>query len=521
MEVDDFSLPPFPLPAELIQEILNQLVPDGHDAVEVKEFYHTFAAVIQTCRYLYRLAMPILYSGYTAAIERPISEFIAHSISRRIQVKRITVFPGNGLIYGDIFLGSTTSYATKHLEQCNVIKESSTLDWENLATSHPGAVDLAILLAQSPKLEDFGMASMPWSGYGLRGQIGRRDKTIPIFIIAMLEAIRRIPTLLSKDDHYGRLNTLEIDLGSSFSRDVIQLFRLPSLRTLNISNAASTTGEEAILPGIRGGELSGITHLRFSDSLLNWIDIVPLINSCKALSSFDYQFFEHSADRHWFTNIVSALFSQVDTLQQLHIGCDFELEPVEFYERVPGFEKFHQLQWLDIAFPVLMGKPAGEAGEIEDWEDYPTTRNVLPSKLRMLNLWVNPTTLPPASYDYMFLDLLSTENPPDVHLTYALSTDHYNFPIDLWELKNVFRQRGRSFSYTFDRFLIRNGDAKQYREFVMELSELGRKGVEVATQFDAFEEERTRGLQSDVMQQLGLDQHWLESEEGRRTMFKD
>lgn len=459
---------PFPLPTELIYEILEHLFPN--DETAGTEFYSTFAALARTCRFLSPVATRYLRTRYISSLDNPITGFIR-------QVKKEPNI-GEGITHIEIL--PYQSWPHRHvLRSRNGVKEDmrqldlpDSLHLVEKLCANPGQVDLARLIAYTPNLqylkaqvEDYPPALM-----------SRVFHTIPPYFHALIKAANNLSTTPQIDDLYGRLHTIDAHLNRTFSFDIMYLFRLPSLRRLRFIFAISDRdGNELPADWPMIPESSSVETLEFENSFIPSSLVARMIFSCKALYTFGFGLWEPpvqaESSEQFHRKVLSALHFHCVSLQHLF------LQPFGFWPRsayvksLHGIDYLYRLRKLDVPLTLLVEKSINyaclgrEQQEPTHSHRPPSLKRLLPPDLEHLNLRIDQIFQPMQRFNYLFWSFLpDLDDPPgtipNIHIVYSCWSSQVGIHFDPWDLKCAFREHGKDFTYKFYLDIVAETDGK-------------------------------------------------------------
>ncbi|KAI4657931.1 uncharacterized protein J4E78_006320 [Alternaria triticimaculans] len=264
----------------------------------------------------------------------------------------------------------------------------------------PAAVELALVVANSPNLREFIMdARHATSRFG--GFLG----DAPIWLYPIIQVAQRNLIKSVNNPFYNELRAIDI----------------------NMQNGAC-----------------------YSSTLM--------IMYCKELSTFEYVRDSSNDSLRGLPEIMSGLEQQQDKLRILRLNFthrDPRDAPDLTNARVDGFHRLHALEKLTTSFQILLGRPSmdytGEGG----WQ-YPQLRDVLPRGLQQLSLGIK-STIVSHKYHEDYYRLFSSALPLQTHglrlkKVYVAYSDRKTsaspLPFSFWDIKDFFVAHGVEFDYS-------------------------------------------------------------------------
>ncbi|KAF2638296.1 hypothetical protein P280DRAFT_520316 [Massarina eburnea CBS 473.64] len=544
-----------PLPAELLLEIFQYLVPDldTEDTSDARIFYRTFAALSRTCRSFQPIASHFLYRRYSARLNHPISPLLdrlrtepelAHSI------KDINIFGRDEIVLME-WKGRGKNEVVSHLQAIDLAcsdwdwaetftykPEESDKHWPGYLDERLGEAELTILVAQCANLESLSTLRAETHSLEVFRDRGIMTFRIPTYIALMAQKIRQMPTTTLEHQDYSHLHTLQLNMCESYSHDLAYLFRLPSLRILRFyrllhdvlyesRQSHSTELDWPVEPGTSKVEVLGFIE---SDPMPGVA--VNMIASCKALQEFSLEYvtvddYAHESHaRECWKEIFPVLRGcHSNTLQHLAFDPKHNINPKHVDDAWHGFGCFRKLRVLHFPSSILLG-----CSLLGEKETTTSLRDHLPATLEQLTLTVTESSeMPGADKEMLLLSLLPIDDlypttTPNLQLRYGWDVLLVpgNDMLDVWRLKAAFFEKGRRFEYRFINTdsMDEAPEVSDILDLAQGLARWGLKGVELASHYELIGMP-TRQLQEKVVEVLGLDEAWFDSDEGREIVFRE
>lgn len=318
----------------------------------------------------------------------------------------------------------------------------------------PAAVELALVVANSPNLREFIMdARHATSRFG--GFLG----DAPIWLYPIIQVAQRNLIKSVNNPFYNELRTIDINMqnGACYSLTVACLFVLPSLRKLRLSVKAGVwsmlEGEDWPIQE----RSSSVSTLILHRVKISAIHTKLMIMSCKELSRFEYVRDSSNDSLRGLPEIMSGLEQQQDKLRILRLDFthrDPRDAPDLNHARIDGFHRLYALEKLTTSFQILLGRPSMDYTGDGGWQ-YPQIRDVLPHGLQELSLGIKSTTIS-HKYHEGFYRLFSSALPLQtnglrlkrVHVAYSDRKGRAPpLPFSFWDIKDLFVAHGVKFDY--------------------------------------------------------------------------
>ncbi|OCL14190.1 hypothetical protein AOQ84DRAFT_222348 [Glonium stellatum] len=235
---------------------------------------------------------------------------------------------------------------------------------------------LVLILSQTPNIRVFEAQAtfhIPWDFPD--GQLEQ-----PLW----LELISEIAegTSVGRIHHFHTLQRIKVDLRYPVAvGQLSSLFRLPSLRTIEIRYAFVVDGESSWKYAEKS---SSVENLTYTVSAIHHDALVRMILACKALKSFTYyhdEAFQILLVPLNVSPVSRALRVHSDSLEKICIRHEFDELACEFIGLLGSFQDFRRLKDLDVNFSLLVDEnmPGGLQSIL----------NILPPNLETLTLFLN------------------------------------------------------------------------------------------------------------------------------------
>ena len=465
------------LPRELLHEILEHLRPvyelphplhkPDQRGWDTRHWYRTLAAVARTCRLLNVLAIPRLYSNYEAPLKIPIHAFVDRISSDTSLQKGLTsiVIRHPSGPHCSIYKPTRERISRYHEWIYEEFQESRRYEFNTENADECARLEVWRLVLHAPNLRIF-----EWTCCSQDVEsTSQVESTYQLPLFPIVKAAWRIRDGLENDGWFDQLHTMRVDLGIC-GFYLARFFHLPSLQRLILR----IPNEEYFTKLPEPAPISKVHTLGVECSGMSSSLVVRMIGYCQALQSFscnrklnDDDFFNGDKEdaEEWSTNILDALRRHSTTLKRLNLN-PFDREMRENSDtgfECPDWRSFEALEFLEISSMMLMGRPPGtmtngEWSPIGNWQ-YPSICNVIPPKLKCLELHIHPELTPG---DRGFESFLTSGLPSKlnkdsskvdfslkrVNMEYVRMKHDRPLPMDFWQVEHAFRNAGLEFEYS-------------------------------------------------------------------------
>jgi hypothetical protein len=188
--------------------------------------YQTLATLARTCRTLHPIATEALYKRSISSFQRQ-QEAFTHQAEPNSTARRDTRYIEILQDHEDV-----PTLLQEETDPTYISAAQTTGHWRKVAYERSrlehAQTALALLVAKSPNLEIIVMKSEH------RERRHEWQKSLPIWLLPIIEAMRHILVGIRTQTGYERLHTLDLSMQRTYSTDVAYIFALPRLRRLRL-----------------------------------------------------------------------------------------------------------------------------------------------------------------------------------------------------------------------------------------------------------------------------------------------